>query len=128
MEANQIILLAIVILVSIIVVFGAYFLIVYLMNKKREKKIDTIFNPNNLVEEESLMNVMDEKRNLEYSDKKQDQERFVINQENIETIASPQAMTQEQKVNPFGVDMTMRTKDNTPVEPTNNDSGNKFIN
>ena len=64
MTINQIILLIIVILFSIILIFGIYFLTLYFLNKKREKKIDNIFNPNNIVEEESLLNVMDKKRNV----------------------------------------------------------------
>ncbi len=59
METNQILLIVIVVLVSIIAIFGIYFLVLYLMNRKREKKIDNIFDPTKLVEEESLMNVLD---------------------------------------------------------------------
>lgn len=125
MDSNQTILLVIIILVSLIIVFGAYLLIVYLLNKKREKKIDTIFNPNNLVEEESLMNVMDEKRNLEYKTEV-DQERFVQNVDNVEVVTSD-AMTREEQVNPFGVDLTLRTKDNTKLEIQDPDNKNRFI-
>ena len=125
MDINQIILLIIIILVSLIVVFGAYNLIVYLLNKKREKKIDTIFNPNNLVEEESLMNVMDEKRNLEYKEPV-DKERFVQNVDEVNVVTS-EAMTREEQVNPFGVDMTIRNKDNTKVEIQDPDNHNRFI-
>lgn len=128
MTPNQIILLAIVILSSIILVFGAYFLIIFLLNKKREKKIDTIFNPTNLVEEQSLLNVMDEKRNLEYNVKEEkNQEKFVTNIDEVEMISNETNFSQEQKVNPFGVDMTMRRNDNSTIEVQDN-NGNKFIN
>ncbi len=129
MTANQIIMLIIIVLTSIIVVFGIYFLIIFLLNKKREKKLDTIFNPTNLVEENSLMNMMDEKRNLEFT-KEEDkhQDRFVVDQEMVDIIAVEEnSIPQSQKANPFGVDMTMRTKDNTPIEPQS-ENRNKFIN
>ena len=51
MDVNQILIIAIIVLLGVILVFGVYFLIVYLHNKKSAKKMDTIFNPNNLVEE-----------------------------------------------------------------------------
>lgn len=129
MTANQIIMLIIIVLASIIAVFGVYFLIIFLLNKKREKKLDTIFNPTNLVEENSLMNMMDEKRNLEFT-KEEDkhQERFVVDQEMVDIISVEEnSIPQSQKANPFGVDMTMRTKDNTPIEPQS-ENRNKFIN
>lgn len=124
MDTNQMILIAIIILSSIIVIFGGYFLVVFLINKKREKKVKTIFDPSNLVEEESLMNVMDEKRNLEY--KTPDTERFVNDAEEVKVVTS-QALSREEKVNPFGVDMTMRTKDNTKIELNDANNQNKFI-
>lgn len=124
MDTNQMILIAIIILSSIIVIFGGYFLVVFLINKNREKKVKTIFDPSNLVEEESLMNVMDEKRNLEY--KTPDTERFVNDAEEVKVVTS-QALSREEKVNPFGVDMTMRTKDNTKIELNDANNQNKFI-
>ncbi len=122
METNQILLIVIVVLVSIIAIFGIYFLVLYLMNRKREKKIDNIFDPTKLVEEESLMNVMDEKRNVEF---KKNDEKFVTNNEEVKIITS--GLTQEEKVNPFNVDLTMRQKDNTPIEIKDPDNQNKFI-
>ncbi len=121
--------LIIIVLTSIIVVFGIYFLIIFLLNKKREKKLDTIFNPTNLVEENSLMNMMDEKRNLEFTkEENKHQDRFVVDQEMVDIIAVEEnSIPQSQKTNPFGVDMTMRTKDNTPIEPQS-ENRNKFIN
>lgn len=130
MTPNQILLLVIVILVSIILVVGIYFLSLHLINKKRKKKIDNVFNPNNLVEEESLMNVLDDKKNMEFQKSNKDEERFVMNQEEVKVITN-EALTQEEKVNPFGVDLTMRNKDNTPIEYTppssSTNSSNKFF-
>lgn len=122
METNQILLIVIVVLISIIVIIGIYFLVLYLMNKNREKKIDNIFDPTRLVEEESLMNVMDEKRNVEF---KKNEEKFVNNSEEVKIIAS--GLTQEQKTNPFNVDMTMHKKDSTPIEIKDPNNKNKFI-
>ena len=99
------------------------------MNKKREKKVNTIFDPTNLVEEESLMNVMDEKKNIEFK-ASVDQERFVQNAEEVQVVTT-QGLSQEQKANPFGVDMTIRNKDNSTVQlpdQTNNNNQNKFFN
>ncbi len=127
MTTNQILMLIIVILVSIITVFGIYFLIVYLMNKKKEKKVDTIFNPSNLVEEESLMNVMDEKKNVEFKKPENNTERFVSNNDEVKIITS-ETMSQEQKVNPFGVDLSLRTKeDGHKLEIQDGSNTNKFI-
>lgn len=127
MDANQIILLIIVVLASLIAVFGIYFLIIFLMNRKREKKVDTIFNPNNLVEEESLMNVMDEKKNVEFQNSFKNEDQFVLDQEEVKMVATD-SMTREQQVNPFGVDLTMHTTDNTPIEiPDEDNSQNRFF-
>ncbi len=122
METNQILLIVIVVLVSIIAIFGIYFLVLYLMNRKREKKVDNIFDPTRLVEEESLMNVMDEKRNVEF---KKNEEKFVNNSEEVKIISS--GLTREEKANPFNVDMTMHKKDNTPIEVNDPNNKNKFI-
>ncbi len=122
METNQILLIVIVVLISIIVIIGIYFLVLYLMNRKREKKIDNIFDPTKLVEEESLMNVMDEKKNVEF---KQNEEKFINNNEQVKMISS--GLTQEEKVNPFNVDLTLRQKDSTPIEINDPNNKNKFI-
>lgn len=126
MDVNQILIIAIIVLLGVIIVFGVYFLIVYLHNKKSAKKMDTIFNPNNLVEEDSLMNVMDEKRNIDFKkDEREDSQKFITDNNKV-NIATSKVMTREQNVNPFGVDMTKRTKDNTPIEKESN-SNNKFF-
>lgn len=126
MTANQIVIIAIVVLASIIVIFGIYFLIVHLLNKKRDKKINTIFDPENLVEEESLLNVMDEKKNIESTTSNANQDKFISDQETTQFQAT-NTLTQEQKINPFGVDLTMRTKDNTKIEIKDSNDQNKFI-
>lgn len=126
MTPNQIIMLVIVVLGSLILVVGTYVLVVFLLNKNREKKIDTIFNPTNLVEEQSLMNVMDQKKNVEF---KGDDERFLTNAQEVKVVAQS-ALTQEQKINPFGVDLTMQDKTNgikVEIEDNTSNSQNKFI-
>lgn len=126
MTANQILILVIVILLSIIVVFGIYFLLAFLKSKKKEKKVETIFSPTNLVEEESLMNVMDDKKNVEFK-KNENTERFVSPSNEVQMVTS-NSMSQEQKVNPFGVDLTLRTKeDGQKIEIQDPNNTNKFI-
>lgn len=129
MDINQIILIAIIVLIGIILVFGTYFLIVYFHNRKHEKKMDTIFNPNNLVEEESLMNYMDEKKNLDFAkETKENKNTFLTESDNFEGIRENiQISNREQSANPFGIDMTKRTKDNTPILSEEDKSQNKFI-
>ena len=128
MDANQIIIIGIVILSGIILVFGIYFLIVYIHNKNHEKKMDTIFNPKNLVEEESLMNVMDQKKNIEFLEEKKDEQRVFLNDDASAEVVTSDVLKQEKQVNPFGVDLTMHTKDNQPITiPDENSSQNRFI-
>ena len=69
---------------------------------------------------------MDEKKNVEFKNNNQDQ--FINNQEKVNIVTSD-VMEQEQKVNPFGVDLTKRTEDNTPIDnfPDNYNNNNKFI-
>lgn len=126
MDVNKILLIIIVVLVSLIIIFGAYFLVLYLLNRKREKKLDNIFDPNNLVEEESLMNVMDDKKNVEFKKTQENEDLFVMNHEDVK-IVTTDALSQEEKVNPFGVDLTLRQKDNTKIEIQDNNNQNKFI-
>lgn len=127
MSTNQMLMLAIVILSSLIAVVALYYLVLFLINKKREKKVDDIFNPSNLVEEESLMNVMDEKKNVEFKKTQGNEEQFVENNSDVKIVTS-QALTQEEKVNPFGVDMTMHKKeDGTKIEIQDPNNKNKFI-
>lgn len=126
MDINQILLIIIIILVALIVIVAAYLGLYKLLNRKREKKFDNIFDPSKLVEEKSLMNVLDEKRNIEYTEP-HDKERFVTNAEEVQMVTN-QSVSREQQANPFGVDMTMRTKDNTPVAPSENTQNqNKFF-
>lgn len=128
MSINQILIIIIVVLVSLIIIIGTYFSIVYFINKKREKKIDNIFNPSNLVEEESLMNVMDEKKMLDFVKDNDNSDNFVKQNEEVQVVTS-EVMAQEKKTNPFGVDMTRLDKNNDTIsynEPDIN-SKNKFI-
>ncbi len=121
MDTNQILLIIIVVLISVIVIFALYFLVFHLVNRKNDKKTVSIFNPENLVEEESLMNVMDEKKNVEFQS---DEEKFVNNNEEVKIVSSD--LTQQEKVNPFNIDMTLRKKDNTKIT-IEDDNKNKFI-
>ncbi len=126
MDINQIILIIIVVLISIIVLLGIYFLITFLIKNKQGKKEKSLFDPTKLHEEESLVKIMDEKKNVEFKNNNQDQ--FINNQEKVNIVTSD-VMEQEQKVNPFGVDLTKRTEDNTPIDnfSDNYNNNNKFI-
>ena len=125
MDINQIILIIIVVLLSIIVLLGIYFLITYIMKKKQGKKENSLFDPTKLHEENSLVKVMDEKKNVEFKNNK---DQFINNQEEVKIVTS-EVMEQEQKINPFGVDLTKRTKDNTPINDYGDsyNNNNKFI-
>lgn len=124
-DINQIILIAIVVLASIVVLFILYFTITYFMKHKQGKKERSLFDPTNLHEEESLVKVMDEKKNVEF---KTNDNQFVQNQEKVNIVTS-EVMEQEQKINPFGVDMNKQTLDNNPNYDfqSEENSNNKFI-
>lgn len=73
------------------------------------------------------MNVMDKKRNVEYINTKKDEERFINTKEEVKMVSS-EALSQEQKVNPFGVDLTQRNKeDGHPIEYQDPNNTNKFF-
>ncbi len=126
MDINQILLIIIVILASLIIIFVIYFLLHFLFNLKREKKRATIFDPSKLVEEESLMNALDEKKNLEYHNTV-DKERFLNNTEDVKVVTN-EALTHEQKVNPFGIDMSNANQPNENQNYIDSNNKNKFIN
>lgn len=111
MDTNMILIAGIVALSGVILVFGIYFAYIYFYNKNHKKKKDTIFDASNLVEEESLMNVLDEKKNVEFkNEEKNDKFTFVSNDE-VE-IAETDVMKEEEQINPFGVDLTKKTREN----------------
>ena len=125
MDINQIIIIAIVVAAGIIVLFLLYFLISFLIKKSKGKKDETLFNPSSLVEEDSLVKIMEEKRNVEF--KKTTNNSFVENPSDVKILSNEE--TAPKIVNPFGIDMSNQ---NTP---TNNDNSfndipnnnNKFI-
>jgi len=123
---DKILITIIVVLVSFIIIFGIYFLLIKIINSKKKKKVDFLFNTDNLVEEESLMNVMDEKRNVEFSASNGNEDRFIMNNQEVKMVTN-EALTQEEKINPFGVDLTKRDKDNTPIEIPKVNEQNKFF-
>ena len=128
MDPNQTIILAIIILSGIIVVFTVYFLIIFIHNKKSEKKIDTIFNPQNLIEEDSLMNVMDEKKNVEFTTKTKIENNNFLSENVDAKMVTSSVRKQDQQINPFGVDMTKHTLDKAPIIEDDEDrSQNKFF-
>ena len=105
MSKNEIILLAIIAIVGGIIVFVIYFGYIYTRNKISKKKVDSIFDPEKLVEEESLMNTMDEKRNVEYKTPTQD--NFITEDTTVDLVQSE--TPNNTQINPFGVDLTKTT-------------------
>ena len=123
MDINQIIIIAIIILVAIIVVILGYYFINKLIEKKSEGK-STLINPNKLHEENSLMNMMDDKKNMEYQTEDNKTNTYINKDEKIE-VAETSMVKEEKPINPFGVDLTKKV-DNMPNYSENND--NKFFN
>ena len=99
MDINQILLLLIVILGSIIFALLVFMGITRIANTKREKKTKTKFDMNNLIEEESLMNVLDEKKNVEFATKT---DRFLNTDEEIKVVRTDPSI-QTPTVDPFGI-------------------------
>ena len=127
MDANQIMIIAIIILFGIIFVFGIYFAIVNIYNKRHEKKMDTIFNTDNLIEEESLMNILDDKKNIDFKEeKKEDKRTFIQDTPDVEIVTS-KVMENEGPINPFSVDLTKKTRDSKDNTSVPENSGNRFF-
>lgn len=105
MSKNEIILLAIVVLVGIFLVFGIYFTYIFIKNKVSTKKVNSIFSPEKLAEEESLMNYMDEKKNIEYNIK--EKESTFIHNTHVDIVKNE---TREEQINPFGIDLTKKNE------------------
>lgn len=127
MSTNQIIFLIIVVLTGIILVIVTYLILVHFMSKKKNRKVELIFAPERLIEEESLMNVMDEKKNVDFNNApKVENKKFLTDTEDKVEIVQTDTVKPVQ-INPFGVDLTLREKDNTPISmPSENK--NKFLN
>lgn len=129
LDINQIIIIAIVVLISIIVLLGIYFLITFIINKKKGKKEDSLFNPSNLVEEDSLVKVMDEKKNVEFNNANKDNS-FVQNQQQVNMVQND-AIQNQQQANPFGINMNAPmngNSNNNPFDiPDQTNNNNKFI-
>ena len=72
---------------------------------------------------------MDEKKNLDFAkETKENKNIFLTENDNFEGIRENiQISNREQSANPFGIDMTKRTKDNTPIVSEEDKSQNKFI-
>ena len=108
MSDNEIILLVIIIAVAIILVIAIYFGFIYAKSKITKKKVDSVFDPEKLIEEESLMNSMDEKVNVDFSNS--DKDNFVNDTVKVD-IVKTDSPNDNQQINPFGVDLTKTTQD-----------------
>lgn len=102
MSTNEIILLAIIVIVGFIFVFGVYFGYIYFMKNIKHKKVDSIFSPEKLVEEDSLMNSMDDKKNVEFKSN----DNFTTNEAPVKLVSNE---TTTEQINPFGVNLTKTT-------------------
>ena len=108
MSTNEIILLAIVIIGTILLVFTIYFLYIFFNHKVKKKKVDSIFIPEKLQEEESLLNSMDKKTNIEFN-KKEESNTFT-NANDIKILKDEK--NNNVPLNPFGIDLTKTTHEN----------------
>ena len=102
MNANEIMLLIIIVIAGFMLVLEIYFGYIYLMKKVKNKKVDSIFTPEKLIEEESLMNSMDDKRNIEFKNK----DSFT-NEAPVKLVENETTSTEQ--INPFNVDLTKTT-------------------
>lgn len=109
-DINQIILTAIVILIIIIVLLSAYFIFAQIKKKHKEKEKKQ-WSPENLKEEDSLVNLTNEKKTP------------LPSNNTIENISSNETKKEEETINPFGINMTKSEEENRV--DFNND--NKFI-
>lgn len=107
MNDNEIILLVIIIAIAIILVIAIYFGFIYAKSKITKKKVDSIFDPERLIEEESLMNSMDEKINVDFSNSGKD--NFVNDTVKVDMVKTD-SPTDNEQINPFGVDLTKTTQ------------------
>lgn len=123
MDINQIIILAIVILSAIIVVIISYYLINKYLEKKSEGK-DSLFNPNKLHEEDSLMNMMDDKKNMEYQKEDNKTNTYINNNQTVK-VAETDSAKDLKPINPFGIDLEPKENKNPNIE---DNSQNKFFN
>ena len=109
MSTNEIILIAIVVIVGVILVFGIYFGYTFITGRMSKKKSNATFNPENLVEEESLMNYMDEKKNIDFNNKKEEEIESFTDADVVEIVKNETA--EKEEINPFGVDLTKTTRE-----------------
>lgn len=129
LDPNKILIIVIVILIGVILVFGVYFLIVFLNNRNHEKKFDSLFGSNTGVEEKSLMNDMDEKKNvysnigLKIKNRLQNTDNNGYDNSTVSTYTPPSGPRMNN--NPFGIDLTPRDK--TGEKKNIENSQNKFI-
>lgn len=123
MDINQIIIIAIVVLSALIIVVVGYYVINKIIIKKSDGK-ETLIKPNTLHEEESLMNMMDEKRTIEYQASDKNTNTY-INEEESVNIVETKVMEENKTINPFNVDLTKKVISDKEIERQN--SENKFF-
>ena len=123
MDINQIIIIAIVVLSALIIVVVGYYVINKIIIKKSEGK-ETLIKPNTLYEEESLMNMMDEKRTIEYQASDKNTNTYINEDESV-NIVETKVMEENKAINPFNVDLTKKVISDNDIERQN--SENKFF-
>ena len=109
MSTNEIMLIAIIVIIGAFLAFGLYFGFVFIKSRKKTKRTDLMFSSEKLIEEESLINIMDDKNNFEYSsdDEAKTPNTFV----NVDNVNIVKTETKNEPLNPFDVDLTRKTRE-----------------
>lgn len=121
MNINNLLLIAIAVLLGVLTIVIIYLIVSALTKKKTGKHIDELFDPDRLVEEESLMNSLDEKRNVDFQNQK-DEARFLTSQKEVEIVRTEE--TQEKKLDPFNINGVQK-KDNQ--QESTQENNNRFF-
>ena len=102
-------LIAIIVIIGAFLAFGLYFGFVFIKSRKKTKRTDLMFSSEKLIEEESLINIMDDKNNFEYSsdDEAKTPNTFV----NVDNVNIVKTETKNEPLNPFDVDLTRKTRE-----------------
>jgi len=129
MDLNQVVIIVIVVLIGILLVIGVYFSISFLSQKKNKLKADTKFNVNNLVENNSLLEVMSEKPKT--LDEKQKKNEMLNSDDSINnSVTYKEVVKKNEPLNPFGVNLSGNNDNKSSIPDVNitSDEGGKFFN
>lgn len=122
MNVNNLLLIAIAILLGVLTIVIIYLIASSLTKKKTGKHIDELFDPDRLVEEDSLMNSLDEKKNVDFQNKT-DEAKFLTSQEKVEIVRTDEA--KEKKLDPFNIN---GNQNNDNKQKSTQENNNRFFN